>query len=206
LCFSNLNAQETLKDYDGNVYKTIKIHDQAWMTENLNVSHYRNGDIIPQVQDSVKWAKLETGGWCYCNFKAGDHVVKGKLYNGYAVMDPRGIAPSGWTLPKWKDWSNLYNWRTDSSKGYLTDDTTRERLFLREDISTTNCSKNKCFYRRDNAAFGSMKCLGLWWLPEDEDLTFQLSRCEGYDGLYFSMAGIPKKWKNYGFFIRCIKR
>ncbi|HEY5125334.1 MAG TPA: FISUMP domain-containing protein, partial [Ignavibacteria bacterium] len=52
-------------DIDGNTYKTVIIGTQEWMAENLNVSHYRNGDVIPQVQDSAQWSKLTTGAWCY---------------------------------------------------------------------------------------------------------------------------------------------
>ncbi len=46
---------QTVTDYDGNVYNTVTIGTQVWMKENLNVKHYRNGDAIPEVQDSVLW-------------------------------------------------------------------------------------------------------------------------------------------------------
>ena len=51
-------------DIDGNTYKTVTIDSQVWTSENLNVSRYRNGDTIPQVQDSIEWANLKTGAWC----------------------------------------------------------------------------------------------------------------------------------------------
>jgi hypothetical protein len=77
----------------------VRIGNQIWMTKNLNVSRYRNGDPIPQVQqgDAIEWETLTTGAWCY--FKSGnftaDDRIHGKLYNWYAVNDPRGLAPVG---------------------------------------------------------------------------------------------------------------
>ena len=62
---------------------------QTWMTQNLDVTTYRNGDIIPEVKDSAAWAKLKTGAWCYYNNDPTNGEVYGKLYNWYAVNDPR---------------------------------------------------------------------------------------------------------------------
>ena len=47
------------------IVPTIKIGNQIWMTQNLNVDQYRNGDTIPYVQDAEKWNNLQTGAWCY---------------------------------------------------------------------------------------------------------------------------------------------
>ncbi len=96
-----------VRDIDGNTYKTVRIGNQIWMAENLNVSHYRNGDPIPQVQDTVKWTNLTTGAWCYYENNAANGYVYGKLYNWYAVNDPRGLAPKGWHVPKDGDWTVL---------------------------------------------------------------------------------------------------
>ena len=52
-----------LTDIDGNVYETVIIGNQEWMASNLNVSRYRNGDIIPQVASN--WGNLPEGAWCY---------------------------------------------------------------------------------------------------------------------------------------------
>ena len=57
---------QNINDIDGNSYKTISIGNQVWMAENLRVSHYKNGDEIPEVTDSYLWTKIEGKGvWCY---------------------------------------------------------------------------------------------------------------------------------------------
>lgn len=94
-------------DININTYKTVKIGNQVWMSENLNVSQYRNGDSIPQVQDAEEWAKLTTGAWCYYDNDTRNGRVYGKLYNWYAVNDPRGLAPEGWHTPSDNEWQEL---------------------------------------------------------------------------------------------------
>ena len=54
-------------DIDGNVYKTIKNGNQWWMAENLKVTHYRNGDVIPHVTEDYEWFNLKTGAYCNYN-------------------------------------------------------------------------------------------------------------------------------------------
>ena len=64
---SDWSSGETVTDYDGNIYETIKIGDQVWITQNLIVKHYRNGDAIPEVTDASTWSGLTSGAWCYYN-------------------------------------------------------------------------------------------------------------------------------------------
>jgi uncharacterized protein (TIGR02145 family) len=86
---------------------TIVIGTQQWMRENLDVLTYRNGDIIPQVTDPTAWAALTTGAWCYYNNDPENGAIYGKLYNWYAVNDPRGLAPAGWHVPTEAEWTTL---------------------------------------------------------------------------------------------------
>ncbi|MBL0013596.1 MAG: fibrobacter succinogenes major paralogous domain-containing protein [Flavobacterium sp.] len=72
----------------------VQIGTQIWMTKNLNVSRYRNGDPIPQVANSAQWANLNTGAWLLCNSTANGPIY-GKLYNWYAVNDSRGLRLKG---------------------------------------------------------------------------------------------------------------
>ncbi len=86
---------------------SINYCNQYWATKNLDVVTYRNGDTIPQVTDPSQWAKLTTGAWCYYNNDPKLNSVYGKLYNWYAVNDPRGLAPTGWHIPSDFEWNKL---------------------------------------------------------------------------------------------------
>ena len=94
-------------DIDGNVYESVTIGTQCWMKSNLNVSRYRNGDVIPQVTSQEAWAELTTGAWCYYENNTANGTVYGKLYNWYAVTDPRGLAPEGYHVPSDAEWTIL---------------------------------------------------------------------------------------------------
>ncbi|MBK6565380.1 MAG: fibrobacter succinogenes major paralogous domain-containing protein [Saprospiraceae bacterium] len=86
---------------------TIQIGTQKWMSKNLDVAFYRNGDPIPQVTDPTAWANLTTGAWCYYNNDPIQGGKFGKLYNWYAINDPRGLAPQGWHIPNDEEWTTL---------------------------------------------------------------------------------------------------
>ena len=88
--------------------ESVVIGTQVWMKKNLDVKYYRNGDLIPQVKDPSEWYNLKTGAWCYYKNDSANGEVYGKLYNWYAISDPRGLAPEGWRIPSNKDWQDLY--------------------------------------------------------------------------------------------------
>jgi len=99
----------TVTDIDGNIYLTVKLANQWWMAENLKVTHYRNGDEIPNVTDNNQWASLTTDARCAQNNSADKVATYGYLYNWCAVNDVRNIAPPGWHVPTDAEWQNLAN-------------------------------------------------------------------------------------------------
>ncbi len=87
---------------------SVTICSQIWQAQNLSVSTYRNGDSIPKVTDPTIWLNLTTGAYCYYNNDSATYAaVYGKLYNWYAVNDPRGLAPTGWHIPGDAEWASL---------------------------------------------------------------------------------------------------
>ena len=107
---SNANSDERVAQQEVNATENlagniVRIGRQIWQKKDLSVTHYRNGDRIPEVKDPAKWANLTTGAWCYYN----NDPKNGKLYNWYAVNDPRGLAPAGWHVPSDSEWTTLTN-------------------------------------------------------------------------------------------------
>ncbi len=100
----------TVTDIDGNTYKTVKIGNQEWMAENLKVTHYRNGEAIPNVSSNAEWASLKTGAQCAYNNDAGNVSTYGRLYNWIAVNDSSNIAPEGWHVPTDEEWQQLVDY------------------------------------------------------------------------------------------------
>jgi uncharacterized protein (TIGR02145 family) len=90
----------------------IKIGNQTWMSKNLDVTHFRNGDSIKQVKTDKEWAecaKKQIPAWCYYNNDPISGKRNGILYNWFAVNDPRGLAPKGYKIPNEDDWNKLIN-------------------------------------------------------------------------------------------------
>jgi uncharacterized protein (TIGR02145 family) len=87
--------------------KEIKIGNQIWMLENLDIDTFGNGDLIPQVYNQKEWEfacshKETCMSLLWYNFK-----LRGKIYNWYALSDPRGLFLDGWKVPSAADWEEL---------------------------------------------------------------------------------------------------
>lgn len=103
-------SDDSMRDIDGNDYQTITAGKQTWTAENLNVSRYRNGDSVRHAATREEWldaAAKGEGAWCYFSNDPANGKNFGRLYNWYAVSDPRGLAPKGWHVPTDREWSAL---------------------------------------------------------------------------------------------------
>ena len=103
-----LSLTGTVTDYEGNVYKTIKIGNQWWMAENLKATRYNDGTDIPIVSDDATWSGLTTPAYCwYNNDQATYKDTYGALYNWYTV-NTGNLAPEGWHVPSHEEWTELF--------------------------------------------------------------------------------------------------
>lgn len=104
------HVQGQIRDYDSTVYNTVNINSDVWTIENLITDHFRNGDSIPEAQSDEEWLQFgqdRKPAFCYYEFNPANRHKYGKLYNWYAVIDLRGLAPRGWHIPRDEDWKGL---------------------------------------------------------------------------------------------------
>lgn len=192
-------------DEDDNSYATVAIGNQIWMQKNLNVSKYSNGDDIPEVTDAAEWSNLTTGAWCYYENNTANGTIYGKLYNWYALNDPRGLAPDGFHIPSDAEWTNLITFLGgEDVAGGKMKATTGWTL---PNFGATNSSGFTALpggCRLDNGTFQSIDTSGFWWSSSivETDVTSAYNRYLNYGTTLIS--GIPNNKKN-GFSVRCIK-
>jgi uncharacterized protein (TIGR02145 family) len=89
---------------------TIEIARMRWTAKNLDLSTFRNGDPIPLAKNDAEWlAATKTGQPIsrYLNDSKENGKTFGRLYNWYAVNDPRGLAPKGFHIPSFDEWDNM---------------------------------------------------------------------------------------------------
>jgi uncharacterized protein (TIGR02145 family) len=133
-------------------YKSVKIGTQTWMAENLNVSTFRNGDPIPEAKTDEEWKKAGKEGkpaWCYYDNDPKNGAKYGKLYNWYAVIDPRGLAPAGWHIPSDAEWTTLGD-QLGSDPGKKMKSTSGWDSW-EEDLTCKNCESWNAEYRKKTA-------------------------------------------------------
>jgi uncharacterized protein (TIGR02145 family) len=88
----------------------VTIGSQTWTNTNLDVSTFRNGDAIQEAKTPDEWKNAgeeKKPAWCYYHYDQANETNYGKLYNWFAVSDPRGLAPKGWHIPSDAEWKTL---------------------------------------------------------------------------------------------------
>ena len=177
-----------------NKINSKEIGEQEWMIENLNVDQFRNGNHIPEAKTDEDWENAGIKGkpaWCYYNKDAENGQKYGKLYNWYAVNDPRGLAPNGWHIPSYEEWAQIII--------CLGGKESKDIFFNKENVFATLLSG--C--RFDNGLFNSIDYFCFWWSSSEcscgIDAWYLLITFHG--DYYFN----SKYTKASGFSVRCIK-
>ena len=184
---------------------TIVIGTQQWMSKNLDVAFYRNGEVIPQVTDPTAWAALTTGAWCYYDNDSTQGNKYGKLYNWYAVNDPRGLAPQGWHVPSDAEWTILETALGGSS---VAGGKMKEAGTLNWTAPNTGGNNNSGFAglpggnRNDNGAFDGVGNYGYWWSSTESSPTTAWFRYLYYGLGFFNGVSTSK---GNGFSVRCLR-
>jgi uncharacterized protein (TIGR02145 family) len=208
ICFSfNSSAQTptTVKDVDGFEYKIVKIGSQAWMGRNLNVTRFRNGDPIPEANTPEEWKNADMErrpAWCYYENDPANGPLYGKLYNWYAVTDPRGLAPAKWRVPNAEEWLRLINYLGKKEKA---GDQLKDVAGWKDEGSGNNKTGFKALpggSRSDQGIFQGIGCFGYWWTNQEH----ASETAEGFDmGFKYKEINKFAFRKGNGFAVRCVR-
>ena len=150
---ANNGCPEVVSKY----FASVTIGSQVWMQENLNVDRFRNGDIIPEAKSKEEWERYGKEGkpaWCYYNNDPSNGSRYGKLYNWYAVNDPRGLAPKGWHIPGELEWLRLTD-SLGSSAG--------SKMKSASGSNSSGFAGLPGGYRYNDGTFNGIGDGGYWW-------------------------------------------
>jgi len=183
----------------------IVIGTQTWAEANLNVSKFRNGDSIPEARTNEEWKAAGESGkpvWCYYNNDPKNGPKYGKLYNWYAVNDPRGLAPNGWSVPAEADWAKLIYYLGGPG---VAGDKMKSTTGWNEDYNGHNQSGFNGVpggYRDDIGSFYKIGNVATWWSSTE-------SKANKAIDFYLSRTGSADRsisQKQLGESVRCIRK
>lgn len=199
---------QSIKDQNGNEYKTAKYGLQEWSASNLNVTAFQNGDLIQEAKTKEEWIQAGNEGkpaWCYFNNEPENGKKYGKLYNWYAINDPRGLAPVGWRIPINSDWRTLVkNLLGVDYAGAKLKNTTGWKS--KNGINKIGFSALPGGLRDENGAFNSFGAIGQWW-SNSEPVSVSKSNLIYSVKLNDTTAEVSyiKVKKDTGLSVRCVK-
>jgi uncharacterized protein (TIGR02145 family) len=205
----------------------IKIGNQIWMAQNLNVDCFKNNDQILEALSIEQWIEAGNKGipaWCYHeensenkgNFpifsarnqdKATQSKIQlGKLYNWFAINDTKDIAPKGWKVPSDNDWTELIEFLGGKSiAGEKMKFTDCWDEYYRDGENGTNESGFFDLPGGFRLVDGRFTCYGedsLWWSSSESDEEKAWCHKLTMESSFCYRGDFDKK---NGFSVRCIK-
>jgi len=159
---------QTVRDIDGNFYKTIKIGTQVWMAENLKTTKYRNGDSIGTTHPATFDISGENTPKYHWAYDGNERNVEnyGRLYTWYAVTDSRNVCPTGLHIPTEEEWTTLTSYLGGES---VAGGKLRETGTIHWKNPNTGATNESGFgarpggYRYGNGTFFDIGGTGNWW-------------------------------------------
>ena len=196
---------QTVTDIDGNVYNTVTIGTQVWMVENLKVTHFNNGDSVPNVKDNMTWFNLKSGAYCdYINIPDSS-TTYGRIYNWYAVNDTRSLCPQSWHVPANTEWTKLTTFLGGES---IAGGKLKEAGTLHWNAPNTGATNESGFTalpaggRGDNGQFFGIGQYSTWYSSTEVTGGYSWHRGVSYTNNEVTSGNGPGM---YGFSVRCIR-
>lgn len=117
ISFTTMASAEAKKaDVEGNIYETIHIGSQVWMTRNLQTTMLNDGMPIQRIMDDdLAWWNSVIPA--YSVHPQGELVWHGAIYNWQSVNSAK-LCPQEWHVPGDADWTVLTNYLIANGYNY----------------------------------------------------------------------------------------
>jgi uncharacterized protein (TIGR02145 family) len=208
----------TVKDIDGNTYNTVQIGTQCWTKENLRVTKYRDGSVIPLDESGgtagngtgQTWSSRTTGARTVYGHSAANLATYGYLYNWYAVADTKGLCPTGWHVPSDDEWTILVTYLGGESIAGGKMKSTGTTYWNSPNTGATNeigFSALPGGYRNNDGRYNNISYNAFFWSGTELDSSLAWYRylssasSKVYRGNYLS---VNYNYKSVGAFVRCL--
>jgi len=196
----------SVTDYEGNIYKTVKIGKQLWMAENLRSTRLNDGTKLANITDGMIWGNPAASAPAYCwyiNDSISYMSTYGALYNYYAVKTTK-LCPTGWHVSSNEEWTTMVALlgRPGEAGGKLCEAGNLHWQYNMDATNETGFTALPGGRRYINyGSFLEMGKAGYWWTSTQWDWSQAY-----YRGIYPSM-GVISAWveNGVGFSIRCVK-
>lgn len=161
---------------DDEGYHSVTIGTQEWLKENLSNTHYSDGSPIPNITDQNAWVAATSGAYCDFDNNESNVALYGRLYNWAAVVDSRGVCPTGWHLPTLGEWDELANslGGADVAGGAMKAEGTLQAGNGQWNEPNTGATNSSGFTalpggtRFDGGEFIDLHSYGHWWAVEGD--------------------------------------
>ena len=209
-CKKDSDNATIIKDVDGNNYHTKSIGTQVWMIENLKTKRYNSGEQIPNITDESDWSAITKGAYCDYNNDTNNALIYGRLYNWYAVNDPRGLAPKGWHIATDNDWAILVEYLGGDSVagGKMKESGTKHWVSSNNEVTNesgfTALPGGLRFFTVGDE-FQAIGHTGAWWTHSEDSSKFVYWFMFSTNKRINRVEGIGPSDKNIGLSIRCVK-
>jgi uncharacterized protein (TIGR02145 family) len=206
LTFTTTDVPAQVTDIDGNIYNTVTIGTQVWLTEGLKTTKYNDGSAITNITDNTAWSTNATGAYCdYANTPANSSTY-GRLYNWYVIgsTNPKNVCPTGWHVATDADWTALATYLGGESVAGGKLKETGTTHWATPNTGATNETGFTALpggYRSQSGSFGLSGTYGFWWTATEGGDTFAFYR---YMFNTSASLGIGDNEKHGGFYVRCM--
>ncbi len=225
------SVSDTVRDIEGNVYRTIRIGNKIWMIDNLRTTRLNDGTPIAQVttanmkfENGSSGALRKSAAFCWHNNLEYNKSQLGALYNWNAVGSFK-LAPAGWRISTKEDWQELEAYLASNGFNYDSTKTTDGSVakilksmvspFRWESNTTVGAVGNNTVINnrsglnltssayRDGLSWGTVGVHAGYWTYSAYDSLYASSRT--FTNADAGINQTKKDYKYLAFSVRCVR-